>query len=139
MSDSSLPVLTPIPLHVRQLVYYIFSLQSKVEDKFIQPLFIPNSKQLADILTKPLGRIAHWFIISKLGLHNPCGPPICGESTREYGPKQTFDIQATVVVAQTQGNKQVADCNPSSTQEMKHQLQQCLAHVARGDIAAVLV
>lgn len=44
------------------------------EAGFISPAKIASQHQLADILTKALGKVPHWY----LGLQNPCAPPTCG-------------------------------------------------------------
>ena len=52
--------------------------REKVQYGVILPVKISTKFQLADILTKALGGSTHWFLCSKLGLHNPCITPTCG-------------------------------------------------------------
>ena len=52
--------------------------REKVQSKIIQPQKISSQLQLTDFFTKGLGGKAHWFICSKLGLHNPCVTLTCG-------------------------------------------------------------
>ena len=52
--------------------------REKVHMGVISPLKISTKLQLADIFIKNLGGVAHWYICSKLGLHNPCVITTCG-------------------------------------------------------------
>lgn len=58
-------------------------IREKVQAGIISPQKISTKHQLADIFTKGLGGVAHWYICSKLGLHNPCVSPVCGGSNTE--------------------------------------------------------
>lgn len=97
LADLTIPVATPIPLHVDNLSTISLAsnpvlhartkhievdchfVRDKLQENFLKLIFVPSHQQLANVFTKPLGRSAHWHILFKLGLHNPCGPPICRE------------------------------------------------------------
>ena len=52
--------------------------REKVQMGISSPVKISTKLQLADIFTKNLGGVSHWYICSKLGLHNPCVNTTCG-------------------------------------------------------------
>lgn len=144
LTDLRLAVSTPITLHVDNLSTISLAsnpvlhartkhievdchfVRDKVQDGLVKPVFVPSSQQRADIFTKPLGRSTHWHLLSKLGFHNSCGPRICGGSIREYRVNNTSDDDKQI-------GANVAHVQKASSVELKHQLQKCLAQVARGD------
>ncbi|XP_074352709.1 uncharacterized protein LOC141691856 [Apium graveolens] len=51
-------------------------IREKVQAGVFSPQKFSTKEQFANIFTKVLGSVAHWYFCSKFGLHNPC----CGES-----------------------------------------------------------
>ena len=78
--------------HIELDCYFV---REKVHSKIIMPQKIASKFQLADIFTKALGGTAHWFICSKLGLHNPCVTPTCGGNIADKDTSETA-VQAQV-------------------------------------------
>lgn len=51
-----------------ELDYYF--IREKVQSGFLKPTYISSKLQLVNIFTKPLGKVPHWFLLAKLGVHN---------------------------------------------------------------------
>jgi len=49
-------------------------IREKIQEGLIQTDHVPSKMQLADILTKSLGRTQHDFLLSKLGVYNLFAP-----------------------------------------------------------------
>lgn len=69
--------------HTKHIELDCHFIHEKVQAGIIIPQKISAKDQLANIFKKVLGRSAHWYICSKLGLHNPSAFPVCGEEYYE--------------------------------------------------------
>lgn len=110
-------------------------IREKVQAHFITPTYIPSRLQLADIFTKPLGKVPHWFLLAKLGVHNICAPPTCGGSIAGNSNTSTLvDTSTLVASASTHEQQQQNTQQQRSThRQIQHKLAQGLQQIASMD------
>lgn len=99
-------------------------IREKVQDKVILPTKIFTKFQLADIFTKALGGSTHWFICSKLGLHNPCVTPTCGGSNKANKDYLEKDVVTCTSIVKTGSRPQFKS---SICHALLSQVNNCLA------------
>lgn len=97
--------------------------REKVQAQVILPQKIASKFQLADVFTKALGGAAHWYICSKLSLHNPCVTATCGGSIEN---KSSISHASTAVVVVKPKLQYKADVQKAMDSQSNSRLVHCV-------------
>lgn len=62
------PVFHPKTKHFALDCHFV---REQVQSQLVRPVYLPSTRQLADIFTKGLGRQAHWRLLSSLNVRQP--------------------------------------------------------------------